>query len=299
MAKQKPIRNEDLNSLPSTPHKRLGQPDLVFGVPRQRLSLTILFLGVTIGSFIMWAVFQRPPLLDEYTYEVVAEYPHDTASFTQGLVYRDGYVYESTGRYGQSKIRKIKLEDGTVVKEKKLDDSYFGEGLTLVDDKLVQLTWKENTGFVYDLDLNPIGEFNYEAQGWGLTFDGRNLIMSDGTSKLTFLDPETFTPEKSVFVRKGNTRMPDINELEWVNGTIFANIFQDDMIYLIQPLDGKVMGRVNFQELYPRSQRTSPNEDVMNGIAIQTEKENTLLVTGKNWPKIYEVKLKKLNPNKP
>lgn len=298
MAKQKPIRNEDLNSLPSTPHKRLGQPDLVFGVPRQRLSLTILFLGVTIGSFIMWAVFQRPPLLDEYTYEVVAEYPHDTASFTQGLVYRDGYVYESTGRYGQSKIRKIKLEDGTVVKEKKLDDSYFGEGLTLVDDKLVQLTWKENTGFVYDLDLNPIGEFNYEAQGWGLTFDGRNLIMSDGTSKLTFLDPETFTPEKSVFVRKGNTRMPDINELEWVNGTIFANIFQDDMIYLIQPLDGKVMGRVNFQKLYPRSQRTSPNEDVMNGIAIQTEKENTLLVTGKNWPKIYEVKLKKLNPNK-
>ena len=156
MAKQKPIRNEDLNSLPSTPHKRLGQPDLVFGVPRQRLSLTILFLGVTIGSFIMWAVFQRPPLLDEYTYEVVAEYPHDTASFTQGLVYRDGYVYESTGRYGQSKIRKIKLEDGTVVKEKKLDDSYFGEGLTLVDDKLVQLTWKENTGFVYDLDLNPM-----------------------------------------------------------------------------------------------------------------------------------------------
>ncbi|MDG1807870.1 MAG: glutaminyl-peptide cyclotransferase [Pirellulaceae bacterium] len=298
MAKQKPIRNEDLNSLPPTPHKRLGQPDLVFGVPRQRLSLTILFLGVTIGSFIMWAVFQRPPLLDEYTYEVVAEYPHDTASFTQGLVYRDGYVYESTGRYGQSKIRKIKLEDGTVVKEKKLDDSYFGEGLTLVDDKLVQLTWKENTGFVYDLDLNPIGEFNYEAQGWGLTFDGRNLIMSDGTSKLTFLDPETFTPEKSVFVRKGNTRMPDINELEWVNGTIFANIFQDDMIYLIQPLDGKVMGRVNFQKLYPRSQRTSPNEDVMNGIAIQTEKENTLLVTGKNWPKIYEVKLKKLNPNK-
>ena len=298
MAKQKPIRNEDLNSLPPTPHKRLGQPDLVFGVPRQRLSLTILFLGVTIGSFIMWAVFQRPPLLDEYTYEVVAEYPHDTASFTQGLVYRDGYVYESTGRYGQSKIRKIKLEDGTVVKEKKLDDSYFGEGLTLVDDKLVQLSWKENTGFVYDLDLNPIGEFNYEAQGWGLTFDGRNLIMSDGTSKLTFLDPETFTPEKSVFVRKGNTRMPDINELEWVNGTIFANIFQDDMIYLIQPLDGKVMGRVNFQKLYPRSQRTSPNEDVMNGIAIQTEKENTLLVTGKNWPKIYEVKLKKLNPNK-
>ncbi|MCP4080819.1 MAG: glutaminyl-peptide cyclotransferase [Planctomycetaceae bacterium] len=298
MAKQKPIRNEDLNSLPPTPHKRLGQPDLVFGVPRQRLSLTILFLGVTIGSFIMWAVFQRPPLLDEYTYEVVAEYPHDTASFTQGLVYRDGYVYESTGRYGQSKIRKIKLEDGTVVKEKKLDDSYFGEGLTLVDDKLVQLTWKENTGFVYDLDLNPIGEFNYEAQGWGLTFDGRNLIMSDGTSKLTFLDPETFTPEKSVFVRKGNTRMPDINELEWVNGTIFANIFQDDMIYLIQPMDGKVMGRVNFQKLYPRSQRTSPNEDVMNGIAIQTEKENTLLVTGKNWPKIYEVKLKKLNPNK-
>ena len=299
MAKQKPIRNEDLNSLPSAPHERLGQPDLVFGIPRQRLSLTILFLGVTIGSFVIWAVVQRPPLLDEYTYEVVAEYPHDTASFTQGLVYRDGYVYESTGRYGQSKIRKIKLEDGTVVKEKKLDDSYFGEGLTLVDDKLVQLTWKENTGFVYDLDLNPIGEFNYEAQGWGLTFDGRNLIMSDGTSKLTFLDPETFAPEKSVFVRKGNTRMPDINELEWVNGTIFANIFQDDMIYLIQPLDGKVMGRVNFQELYPRSQRTSPNEDVMNGIAIQTEKENTLLVTGKNWPKIYEVKLKKLNPNKP
>jgi len=270
--------------------------DMVFGIPRHRLPLAVLFFGVTIGSFLLWGIFQRPPMLEEYTYEVVAEYPHDTTSFTQGLIYRDGFLYESTGRYGQSKIRKIRLEDGVVVKERKLDEKYFGEGLALVDDKLVQLTWKENTGFVYDLDLNPIGEFRYDGQGWGLTYDGRQLIMSDGTSKLYFLNPETYQVENRVFVRKGNTRMANINELEWINGLVYCNIFQDEMMYLIQPSDGKVVGRINFQKLYPRSQRNSPNEDVMNGIAIRTDKENTLLVTGKNWPKIYEVKLTKLTP---
>lgn len=287
-------RPKNLGTLPAS-----AENDMVFGIPRHRLPLAVLFFGVTLGSFLLWGIFQRPPMLEEYTYEVVAEYPHDTSSFTQGLVFHDGYLYESTGRYGQSKIRKIRLEDGTVVKERKLADKYFGEGLALVGDKLVQLTWKENTGFVYDLDLNPIGEFRYDAQGWGLTFDGRQLIMSDGTSKLYFLNPETYQLENSVFVRKGNTRMANINELEWINGMIYCNIFQDDMMYLIQPVDGKVVGRINFQKLFPRSQRNSPNEDVMNGIAIRSDKENTLLVTGKNWPKIYEVKLTKIAVPKP
>ena len=257
--------------------------------------MIILFFGVTIGSFLIWGVFSRPPMLDEYTYEVVAEYPHDTNSFTQGLIFRNGYLYESSGKYGQSKIRKIQLEDGKVLKEVRLEAEYFGEGLAQVGDKLVQLTWKENTGFVYDMELNRLGEFQYDAQGWGLTFDGKRLIMSDGTSKLFFLNPDTYEVQEQVYVRKGGTRMPAINELEWINGIVFANVLQDDMVYLIQPTDGKVTGRINFQQLFPYGLRPDPAEDVLNGIALRPDNGN-LLITGKNWPKIFEVKLKKLNP---
>jgi glutamine cyclotransferase len=293
MAKQPPDRQRTAPSAGPGP-ATAADSNKLWGVPRERLPLIVLFFGVTIGSFLIWGVFSRPPMLDEYTFEVVAEYPHDTTSFTQGLIYRDGFLYESTGRYGQSRIRKIRLDTGDVVKDVPLSDTYFGEGLALVDDRLVQLTWKENTGFVYDMDLNLIDEFSYDGQGWGLTFDGRQLIMSDGTSRLYFLNPQTFEVENQVFVRKGNTRMPDINELEWINGIVFANLYGDDMIYLIQPLDGKVVGRINFQQLYPQSRRVS-GEDVMNGIAIRPDNGN-LLITGKNWPKVFEVRLKKLTP---
>ena len=293
MAKQRPIRNSELAD--SKPSNQFEPGDMVFGIfPRQRLPLIVLFFTITLGSFLVWALFSRPPLLDEYTYEIVAEYPHDTTSFTQGLIFRDGFMYESTGHYGQSKIRKIKL-DGTVVAERKLEPEYFGEGLCQVGDHLVQLTWKENTGFVYDMDLKLIDEFKYDAQGWGLTFNGQQLIMSDGTSTLYFLNPKTWKVEDKVFVRKGATRMPDINELEYINKIVYANVWGDDMVYMIQPVDGKVVGRINFQKLHPRSQR-SAKEAVLNGIALRPDNGN-LLITGKNWPTVFEVKLKKRGGN--
>ena len=159
MAKQRPIRNSEIAGNENIEARRSQDPDLIFGVPRHRLPLIVLFFGVTIGSFVVWGLFQRPPMLDEYTYEVVDEFPHDMTSFTQGLIFHKGHVYESTGLYGQSKLRKLNL-DGDVLKEVALDPEYFGEGLALVDDKLIQLTWKENKAFVYDLDLNKIAAGN-------------------------------------------------------------------------------------------------------------------------------------------
>lgn len=292
MAKQRPIRNVELEA-EATRANALADQELVFGLfPRERLPLIVLFFSVTIGSFILWGIFQRPPMVDEYTYKVVAEYPHDTNSYTQGLIFRNGFLYESTGKYGQSKIRKIRLDSGEVVQEYSLAAEYFGEGLCQVNDKLIQLTWKENTGFVYDMDLKKIDEFSYDAQGWGLTFDGKHLIMSDGTSALFFLDPTTYEVVDKVLVRLGATRMSNINELEYINGLVFANKFMDDMVYLIQPTDGKVVGRINLEKLLPWSRRPT-NDSYMNGIAIRPDNGN-LLITGKNWPSIFEIELEKL-----
>ncbi len=292
MAKENPsrtIRNSDL--------KRQSQPiehetSLFGNIPKERWPLIILFFLVTIGSFVIWSLVGRTVLLEEYTYKVIDRHPHDSTAFTQGLIYRDGIVYESTGKRGQSKIRKMTLE-GRIIDEKSLDDKYFGEGLCEVGDKLYQLTWESGVGFIWDKELNKIDEFKYEGQGWGLTYDGTNLIVSDGTATLRFLDPKTFKEVRRVLVRKGEARMPDINELEFINDTIFANVFGDDMIYLISPIDGKVQGRINFSELLPWRKRPD-QESVMNGIAVHPDKQNTLLVTGKNWPFIYEVQISKL-----
>jgi len=293
MTKQKPIRN-DAPPNPS-PAVYAGQQDMVLGIfPRQRLPLIILFFTVTIGSFLIWGVFQKPPMLDEYSYEVVDDYFHDSNSFTQGLIFRDGFLYESTGKYGQSKLRKIDLKEGRIVKSVDLESKYFGEGLCKVGDKLIQLTWQENTGFVYDMNLEKIDEFTYDAEGWGLTYDGTRLIMSDGTAWLYFLDPQTYEIVDKVLVRKGASRMRGINELEYINGFVYANVFGDDMIYKIQPTDGKVVGRINFEKLFPLRDRPS-SEAVLNGIAIRPDNGN-LLITGKFWPRIYEVKLQPLKP---
>ena len=295
MANQRTIRNKDLEQAKQS---TALQPDTVFGVPRQRLPLIVLFFGVTIGSFLMWSLFSRPPILDYYTYELVNRYPHDETSFTQGLIHHQGALYESSGKYGRSSIRKVDLETGEVTKLVPLPDGdkYFGEGLTAVGDRLIQITWQENTGFVYDLDLNLIDQFTYDFHGWGLTFDGKQLIASDGTSKLRFLNPETYEVEREVLVYRGTSKLNEINELEYINGYIYANVLYDDIIYQINPLDGKVVGQINFQGLYPPSQR-SDRQAVMNGIAINARTGN-LLVTGKYWPELFEVKPKPMNTRK-
>ena len=259
-----------------------------FGIPRERIPLLVLFVSVTLGTFFVWSWFSRKPDLDEYTYELVATHPHDTRSFTQGLLFHKGHLYESTGRLGESRLRKIDLKSGEVVKNVDLDPDLFGEGLALVGDRLVQVTWQNRVGIVYDLDLNEIERFRTDDDCWGLTFDGRQLILSDGTSTLRFLNPATFEVEREVSVHRGGSRLGNINELEYINGLIYANVWKEDSIYQIQPHDGKVLGRIDLRDLYPYNDRKS-SEEVLNGIAIHPGTGN-LLVTGKYWPQVYEIK---------
>jgi len=220
-----------------------------------------------------------------YTYQIVKTYPHDTAAFTEGLVFSNGSLYESTGERGSSSLRRVNLENGTVEQEFLLPISYFGEGLTAVNDSLVQLTWQEKIGFIYDKQtFGLLGNFSYSTQGWGLTYNGSELIMSDGTSNLYFLDPVTYQKVGQISVRDGNTSITNINELEYVNGTVYANIWQQQKIAIINPQTGIVKGWIDLTGIY----QSSGTDDVLNGIAFD-QQTNSLYVTGKDWPYLYQI----------
>ncbi|HSW40058.1 MAG TPA: glutaminyl-peptide cyclotransferase [Acidobacteriota bacterium] len=222
--------------------------------------------------------------------EVVNAYPHDTGAFTQGLIYRDGFFYESTGLYGQSTLRKVDIETGAVLRKIHLSPRYFAEGLTDWKGRLIQLTWREHTGFIYAMDdFSLIGDFSYSTEGWGLTHDGSRLIKSDGSHYLYFLDPENFLTVRRLPVTDNGAPVAGINEMEYIRGEIFANIWMTDRIARIDPAGGSVTGWIDCTGLLPREART-PDTDVMNGIAWD-EKENRLFVTGKRWPYVYEIRL--------
>jgi glutamine cyclotransferase len=207
-------------------------------------------------------------------------YPHDTNAFTEGLVFDNGVLFESTGEYGFSSLRRVDLETGDVQDKILLSDRYFGEGLAVVDNSLVQLTWREKIGFIYNKEsLDLIGNFSYSSEGWGLTYDGSNLIMSDGTSKLTFLDPNTFQITRQVSVQDRNSPIKNINELEYINGDIYANIWMQQKIAIINPQTGIVKGWIDLTGIY----QSSNIDDVLNGIAYDSQ-TNRLLITGKDWP---------------
>lgn len=226
-----------------------------------------------------------------YTYEVVATWPHDRAAFTQGLVFRGGSFVESTGLNGQSTLREVEVATGKVSKQVSLASEYFGEGLAVLGDRAFQLTWQNHKGFVYDADtFRPEGEFSYEGEGWGLTTDGRALILSDGSNRLRFLDPRTFQVQRTVEVKAQGRPVARLNELEWINGEVLANVWQTDRVVRIDPATGEVRGVIDFSGLLSSLDRT-PTTDVLNGIAYDAEHDR-LFVTGKNWPKIYEVRLK-------
>lgn len=236
------------------------------------------------------AIFLRPSSgVPRFAYTVVQEFPHDPDAFTQGLVWENGILWESTGRYGESSIRKVDLKSGDVLKKVALDDKVFGEGLTLFNDELFQLTWKAGIVYVYDRDLKKIREYHYEGEGWGLTHDDKFLIMSDGTAKLKFLDPKTFEVVSTITVREGQRRIGQLNELEYVEGNIYANQWGSDLIYEIDPTTGAVTGIIDLTGLWPSRER--PKEGLLNGIAINL-KTQKMLVTGKLCPKIYEVELR-------
>ena len=224
-------------------------------------------------------------------YKIINEYAHDQNAYTQGLEFYDNFIYESTGLNGKSSIRKVNFKDGTVINKVDLDYKYFGEGLTIINDKIYQLTWKSKIGFIYDLKLNNIGTFNYNksVEGWGLCNDGNVIYKSDGTSRIWILNPDTLEEVDFIDVMTDKSRIKNINELEYINGKIYANTYQfnRDVVIVIDPLTGIVESVINFSGIKDRVKQT-PDVDVMNGIA---EKDGRIFVTGKNWDKIFEVEI--------
>lgn len=226
-----------------------------------------------------------------YDFKVVRAYPHDPEAFTEGLLYHDGFLYESTGLNGRSSIRKVNLETGKVVKSKDIPPKYFGEGLTRWKDTLVGLTWQTQTGFVFDLNtFETRSEFVYPGEGWGLANDDKLLVMSDGSATLRFLDPQTFLEKRRVKVTADGIPVDQVNELEWVGDEIYANLWHTNTIARIDPASGKIVGWVDLSKLYPAAGSGPNSENVLNGIAYDAEKKR-LFVTGKLWPKLYEIKL--------
>lgn len=225
-----------------------------------------------------------------YNIRIVNIYPHDPDAFTQGLVFHKGYIYEGTGLHGHSAIRKVDLKTGSVLKRHQLPAEHFGEGITIYQNKLIQLTWQSHTGFIYDLQSFRLhGTFSYPTEGWGLTCDSNHLIMSDGTAILRFIDPETFKVVRRVEVKDRGRSVSNINELEYIKGEIYANIWGIGYIARISPKTGNVSGWIDLRTLYQYVERDG-KVDVLNGIAYDA-KNDRLFVTGKYWPKIFEIRL--------
>jgi glutamine cyclotransferase len=225
-----------------------------------------------------------------YSYNIVNTYPHDPDAFTQGLVFEDGVLYEGTGLLGHSTLRKVELETGAILQIRELSDEFFGEGIAIYGDKIIQLTWQSNIGFVYDKNsFELLQQFNYSTEGWGITHDGEHLIMSDGTSTLHFLDPQTFEETGQLNVFDDNGPVTRLNELEYVQGEIYANVWQTNRIALIAPETGRVVGWVDLGGLLTAEDRTEL-VDVLNGIAYDADSDR-LFVTGKLWPKLFHIEL--------
>lgn len=251
------------------------------------------------------AVIQPPPdqaypapesasTVPVYGYRVINQYPHDPAAFTQGLVWLEGEFYEGTGRHGESSLRRVVPETGEILQMTAVPDQYFGEGIVVWEDKIIQITWKEQTAFVYDREtFEKVGEFNYDTEGWGITHDGRQLIMSDGTNTLTFRDPETFAEVGQVQVFDGDIAITRLNELEYVDGEVWANVWQTDRIARIDPATGQVLGWIDLTGLLDQATLTQP-ADVLNGIAYDAV-NGRLFVTGKLWPSLFEIEIVSVN----
>jgi glutamine cyclotransferase len=259
-------------------------------------SVIILIVGLAVmagaaGAMSASSAQQRSSKAPVSGYQVVKVYPHDRQAFTQGLQYVDGLLYEGTGQHGQSGIRKVKLETGEVLQHQPLDAKYFGEGITVWGDSLIQLTWQSEIGFVYDKKtFKQIRTFTYQGQGWGLTHDGTRLIMSDGDPRgaLRFLDPKALKETGRLVVRDGGRPVADLNELEYVRGEILANVWQTWRIARISPKTGEVTGWIDLTGLL--DPRDAAGTDVLNGIAYDAAGDR-LFVTGKNWPKLFEIKV--------
>lgn len=281
-----------------------GQPTTAW--PRRRLDFPLVkprllaaLLALLVGTCCSGSSSGSAPVAPEpgptqptpgYTFQIVHSYPHDRGAFTQGLLWSDGRLYESTGLYGQSSVRRVALESGQVEQRTALAANLFGEGLALWGEHLIQLTWREATGLVYDRrSLAVVDQFTYASEGWGLTTDGTRLIMSDGTSTLYLLDPATFAEIGQLQVHDEHGPVARLNELEYINGEVWANIWTTDQIARISPRTGRVTAWVDLTGLLPASERQ--HADVLNGIAYDPASRR-LFVTGKLWPTLFEITLK-------
>jgi len=226
----------------------------------------------------------------EYGYQVIHAYPHDPNAFTQGLEFRAGFLYEGTGLKGRSSLRKVKLETGQVLQKIDIDPQYFGEGITVLNQQIVELTWQSEIGFVYEQpSFRRLRTFNYPGEGWGLTNDGQYIYMSDGTAQIRVWDPASLQEKRRILVRDRGVPVSNLNELEFVRGEIYANVWQTDRIARISPADGRVLGWIDLTGLLSDADRSEP-VDVLNGIAYDVL-GSRLFVTGKLWPKLFEIKL--------
>ncbi len=258
---------------------------------RQHLAIILIIVAVIAASSVTLVLLSNSPVdlgPRYYTYNVVKVYPHDENAFTQGLIFEDGVLYEGTGRYGQSTLRRVELETGNIIQLHALPDQFFGEGITIFDDKIIQLTLHSEKGFVYDKNsFDLLQEFTYPTEGWGITHDGSKLIMSDGTATLYFLDPETFQKIGQVEVYDEEP-VARLNELEYIHGDVYANIWTEEKIAIINPQTGQVTGWIDLEGI--RELANQVTSDLLNGIAYDTN-EDRLFVTGKMWSKLFEIEL--------
>ncbi len=258
-------------------------------IPRGRL-LFLLLIGVVIVS-LSYPLLTKPDETEtKHTYVIVNTFPHDAEAFTQGLVFHDGRLYEGTGLRGQSSVRIVEPETGKIMRIHHMPPEYFGEGITIIGDRIIQVTWQSRVGFVYDKQsLEALDTFEISTEGWGLTHDGTSLILSDGTPTLHFLDPETFQETRTIEVHDSDEPVRLINELEYIDGEVYANIWKTDLIARIDPFSGSVNGWLDLSGLKEHIEDPS-SIDVLNGIAYDDESGH-LFVTGKLWPLLFEIEL--------
>jgi glutaminyl-peptide cyclotransferase len=255
------------------------------------LSLRVFYADGS-ADFLQHSVILHSDIIPEqYSFEVINSYPHDVHAYTQGLLYDGGYLYESTGQYGESSIRKVRIETGEIIQSLSLDRELFGEGLCLFDDKLYQITWKNRVGFVYDKEsLRVLNKIYYQTEGWGLTTDGKKLMMSNGSHQMLFLDPVYFSEIGRIEVYDHEGPVANLNELEMIDGMVYANVFMTDRIVVFSPKDGRVHAYVDLTGILPERYHHR-RLDVLNGIAWDAE-HRRLFVTGKYWPRLFEIRLK-------
>ena len=275
-------------------NKVQGSKDLdisSYKLGKQALSATVYYQGKRkILNNTIYFLAANAPLI--YTYKILNEYPHDPKAFTQGFEYYDGYLYESTGERGSSSLRKVELKSGKVIQQIDLDKKYFAEGITILNGKIYQLTWQQKIGFVYDLEKFELEKtFNYEQseEGWGLANDGKRLIKTDGTDRMWFLDVETLKEISFIETYTNKRKAEKLNELEYVNERIYANIWQQNSILIVNPKNGAIEGIVNLKGLQEKAGQKG-NDNVLNGIAYD-KVNNRLFVTGKRWSKVFEIEL--------